>query len=294
MKNESTQIICGDLELRTVRGTWHEDVPNDIYHAMSGVSSSRLKVFLEDVREFYYQYLSGLYEKERKAHFDFGSAVHDLALLGDKLNVLEIPKDVLASNGAKSGNTWKAFEAAHDGAILLKSHEYAALHGCVEAVMNHPVAGKLLSQAGVCERAFMAHDNNLELLTRCKPDKLLDSEIVVDLKTTATGTKASKFVKNITSFGYHYQEHFYRRVLKAFGIEVKAFVFIAVQTEPPYTVDCYTLSNEFLALAEVDVENGLIDMADRLRSDDWLPRNHNSIVELSPPNYLNYKGDYSV
>jgi hypothetical protein len=214
--------------------------------------------------------------------------------LGDKLNVIEIPKDVLASNGAKSGNTWKAFEAAHDGAILLKSHEYAALHGCVDAVMNHPVAGKLLSQSGVCERAFMAYDSNLELLTRCKPDKLIDNGLVVDLKTTATGTKASKFVKNITSFQYHCQEYFYRRVLKAFGIDVKAFVFIAVQTEPPYTVDCYTISEEFLRLAEADIENALIDLAERTRANDWLPRNHNSIVELSPPNYLNYKGDYAV
>lgn len=220
--------------------------------------------------------------------------MHDLCLLGDKCNVVQIPSDVLASNGAKSGKLWKAFEDAHTGSILLKSHEYEALHGCVDAVLNHPVAGKLLSQSGVCERAFMTFDPTLEMLLRCKPDKLIDNGLVVDLKTTATGTKASKFVKNITSFSYHGQEYFYRKVLQAHGIEVKAFVFVAVQVEPPYTVDCYTISEDFLRLAEADVENALIDLADRHRSNDWLPRNHNSIVELSPPGYMKFNGEYSL
>ncbi len=270
------------------------EIENDVYHSMAGVSSSRLKVFMDDVRLYWYQFLSGQYEQPRKAHFDFGTAVHELALLGDKSCVVEIPEDVLATNGAKSGKTWKAFEAAHAGATLLKASEYAALNGCVESLRKHPVAGSLLEQSGICEAAFFTEDGNLELAMRCKPDKLLSNGIVMDLKTTATGTTAAKFVKSVAGFRYAHQEYFYRRVLRECGVEVKAFVFVAVATEPPYTVDCYTLSAEFLQIAEVDVENALMELAERTRANDWLPRNHNSIVELSPPNWMKFNGEYSL
>lgn len=277
--------------ISTERG---QAIDNDAYHAMPGISSSRLKVFMDDVRRYQHQFLSGKYTQERKAHFDFGTSVHDLVLLGDSASVLEIPSDVLAANGAKSGKLWWAFAAEHADAILLKSAEYRALHNCVDAIMSHPVAGRLIGKTGVCERAFVTHDEQLGLSLRCKPDKLLDNNVVVDLKTTAAGTKAGKFVKNIINFGYHYQEHFYRRVLAASGIEVQAFVFIAVQVDEPHTVDCYTLSPDFRQKAEADVENALLELSERMKADDWLARNHEMIVDLEPPNWLQYRGEYDV
>lgn len=270
---------------------------NDAYHASPGVSNSKLKVFMDDVRDYHYQFLSGEYVKEQKSHFDFGNAVHDICLQGSNANIVSIPSSVLASNGAKNGNKWKDFAAENDGKMLLKHDEYMAVLRCVDSVMKHPVASKLLYAQGPSEHAFSYDDENLGLTLRCKVDKLCllpAGNVVMDLKTTATGTKPAKFAKQIGNFGYHYQEYFYRKVLAASGVDIDSFVFVAVSVDQPHTVDCYTINDEFRTLAETEVENALLDLAERTRANDWLSRSHNSIVELSPPGYMRYSNDYSL
>lgn len=270
------------------------EIANAEYHSLPGVSNSRLKVFMDDVREYWYQFLSGLYVPEIKTHFDIGTVVHDLVLLRDDSRVVCIPQEVLSKSGSKSGKAWDQFAEENEGLILLKQQEHATVMRCCEALASHPVASALLDKPGLSERMFRYQDSSLEMSLRCKPDKIIDNGVVVDIKTTSTGTRASRFVKNITSYGYHYQEYFYRKVLAKCGVNVAAFVFVAVQVEPPYTVDCYTISDSFRRIAEVDVENSLLELAERTRANNWLPNNHNSIVELEPPNYLNYKGEYAV
>jgi hypothetical protein len=100
----------------------------------------------------------------------------------------------------------------------------------------------------------------------------------------------------VANFGYYRQEWFYRKVLAGCGVNVETsnFVFIAVSVEQPHTVDCFTLSDEFRDMAEVECENALMDLAERTRSGNWEPKGAGSIVELSPPNYLKYKVDYQL
>lgn len=267
------------------------------YHALPSVSASRLKVYMDDVRQYHYQFHSGEYVAEVKSHFDFGSAVHDICLLGSNANIAVIPQSVLSKSGSRAGGAWKDWEADNAGKMMLKQADYESVLRCVDAVQKHPIARTLLYAKGPAEHAFFADDTQLELSLRCKVDKLCMLEcgyVVLDLKTTATGTKPSKFVKNVANFGYHHQEYFYRRVLRELGIEIASFVFVAVSIDKPHTVDCFTINGEFRKLAEVDVENALSELAERTRANDWLSRSHNSIVELAPPSYLKFAGDYSL
>ncbi len=289
---------CEELSKKQIEAaTLGVPMDNDAYHASPGVSNSKLKVFMDDVRDYHYQFLSGEYVKVQKSCFDFGSAVHDVCLLGSQANIVSIPSSVLATNGAKSGNEWKDFAADNEGKLLLKHDEYMSVLRCVDAVQKHPVAKQLLYAKGPTEHVFSYEDPQLELTLRCKLDKLCllpAGKVVMDLKTTATGTKPAKFSKQIANFGYHHQEYFYRKVLAANGIDIASFVFVAVSVDQPHTVDCYTIDDEFRKLAEVEVENALADLAERTRANDWLSRSHNSVVELSPPNYLKYQGDYAL
>ncbi|MCC7334404.1 MAG: PD-(D/E)XK nuclease-like domain-containing protein [Pirellulaceae bacterium] len=270
---------------------------NDTYHASPGVSNSKLKVFMDDVRDYYYQFLSGEYVAKPKSCFDFGSAVHDICLLGSQANIVAIPSSVLSKSGSKAGGAWKDFEAENAGKLLLKHDEYMAVLRCVDAVAKHPVASKLLYAQGPTEHAFSYDDETLGLTLRCKVDKLCllpAGNVVMDLKTTGTGTKSEKFVKSVASFKYANQEYFYKKVLEANSVNIASFVFVAVSIDQPHTVDCYTLSSEFLEIAETDVENALLDLAERTRANDWLARNHDSIIELSPPNWMKYRHDYDT
>ena len=274
-----------------------QDISNKDYHMMPGISNSQLKVFLEDPRVYHHRFVLGNYIEERKSHFDFGSAVHELSLTGEAPSVAVIPGEVLSRTGTRAGNIWKAWMEAHDGKLMVTQDEWNRVEDCANAIERHPIAGALVNTAGPVEQSFFSDDTDLELSLRCRPDKLIltnDGATVIDLKTTSGSTTASQFVRAIANYGYHYQEHFYRRVLRMNGLDVRRFIFIAVAVNPPHTVDCYELDEEFQKLAAINVENGLMDLAERIRSKDWQARSANGVVQLAPPNWLKYSGDYSL
>lgn len=268
---------------------------NAEYHALPGVSHSMLKDS-GDPRVYQYKYLSGKYRPESKPHFDFGSAVHDLCLLGSDAGITRIPDAALSKSGARSGRAWEAFAAEHSGGILLKQHEYDAAQRCVDAIQQDEAARYFLGKPGVAEHAFRYADDLLELLLRCKVDRLVESAdgiVAVDLKTSS-GSRASQFVRQVVNYSYHTQEAFYRRVLRACGVDIVEFVFIAVSVDPPHTVDCYSLNEEFRRMGEIEVENRLIALADRIRANNWRSDTSGSVIQLAPPNYLKYAGEYDV
>lgn len=265
------------------------------YHKLPGVSNSRLSVYMEDFREYYHQFVSGLYEEEQKDHFDFGTAVHDISLLGIN-NIQIIPSEVLTKDGKRSGNAWKDFKADNEGKLLMKAADYRKVMQCVNAVRKHPLASELLSAPGYTERCYSTQDD-CGLLIRCRPDKLCawrSKNIVVDIKTTATGTTAKKFVKSIANFGYAQQEAFYRKVLEANDVQVDAFIFIAVKESMPHCVDCYTVSRRWHEFARKKVDTALADLARRTINNDWESATANSVVELEPPAWVFSEGDYSL
>jgi PDDEXK-like domain of unknown function (DUF3799) len=285
-----------------INETWDEAIvansvvnSNSEYHSSPGVSNSMLSVYLEDPREYHYQFLSGQYVKVQKDAFDFGNAVHDICLLGDD-SVVVIPPDVLTKDGKRFGKAWDAFKEENSGKLLLKASDYQSVLRCVEAVHKHPIAGPFLRSAGYSERSFSAFRDDLGIVTRCRVDRIIrwrGRTIVLDLKTTASSI-APKFVNSIANFGYANQEAFYRDVLSRCNVRIDAFVFIAVKDSEPHCVDCYTINSDWLNRATEDVRQGLASLSERIRTNSWESITSSQIIELSPPNFLNYKGDYTL
>lgn len=272
------------------------------YHAMPGVSNSSLSDYLADVRLYYHKHVLRDLPRKSKDYFDFGTAVHELTLLGTGSNIVQIPSNVLASDGSKRGNKWKEFEQENDGKILMKPADFAAVRQCVDSLFLHPVASHFLGLDGVCEKPVYVRDDVLGLDMRCKPDKLLTNNVVLDLKTTSGSSTAEHFVGSVANYGYYRQEYFYKRVLRMAGVDVKQFVFIVVSTDPPHTVDCFTLDSEamngsdrtWMQYAESEVEPALSELAERYVTYNWLPKNHHKVTKLQPPNWLKYKGQYAA
>lgn len=272
-----------------------ELISSDLYHSLPGESNSKISVFIEDPRLYHYQFLSGRFVQPKKDHFDFGAAVHEICLLGAS-NILVIPSEVLASNGARSGNAWKNFQSENADKILLKQSDYNAVMRCVEEIRSHPIAGQLLESPGYTERMYQANVDGL--LVRCRPDKLCvwnGRNVVVDLKTT-TDTTPNKFVKSIERFGYHRQEYIYRKVLESDEnqVQVDAFIFVAVNDSEPHCVDCYELTEEWLDYARKEVDPAINDLRRRHAEDDWKSTTINKAIRISPPDYMRFKGQYKV
>jgi hypothetical protein len=271
-----------------------EEIDNAVYHTSPGVSHSALQVFRRDPREYKYVYIDGNYDRERKDYFDFGSAVHEMALLRSDANICVIPDEVLSSSGSKAGKAWKEFEAENSGKLLLKQRDFDSVVRCVESIYKHPLAGKFLACDGVPEQMYSYVDANLELKLKCKPDKPAitpHGTVIVDLKTT-DNPSAKSFVNSIVSYNYDCQQYFYERVLRALGHDIIKFVFIVVGKNPPHPVNVFSINEEDMGKATEIVENALGEMAERYRANYWMPYNADKITKLSLPRNSQYRTEY--
>lgn len=263
-------------------------IPNAEYQSSAGVSSSRLKVFMRgDPRVYWYQFLSGLYRPPSKDCFDFGTAVHDVALLGDHANIRVIPEEVLSKSGSRAGNAWKEWYAENERYECLKRQDYDAVLRAVQSLREHPMAGPLLEEPGECEWAYYAYDEPLRLRMRCKLDKYIPRRnLVLDIKSTEQPTTEWFAEMAVSNFGYWIQEYFYRRVLGMCGIKDITFLFIFISTTRPHTVDCYTLEPEWLEVASERVEKALVDLSYRMEDGWWQPDDFDAAKPLKCPRNL--------
>lgn len=271
-----------------------QEIDNAVYHKLPGVSYSGLQVFRDDPRKYHDRYILGNYDRERKDYFDFGSAVHEIALLGKSASVKLIPEAVLSKSGSKAGAAWKEFEAEHADFLLLKQPEFDSVMRCVDAIYAHPLASKLLVCDGQPEQMYAYEDKTLELRLKCKPDKPCFTPqglFICDIKTTDSTSDAG-FVASIENYHYYHQAYFYRKVMRGCGLEVEDFFFIAVGKSRPHCVSVFSLDDEYYEAAKEDVENALLDLAERHRSGIWHPYNWDKARRLKPRNFLRYRNEY--
>ena len=206
-----------------------------------------------------------------EAYFAVGSAIHLFLLENAKFKdrVVEIPTEVLASNGAKSGNKWKEFEAANEKKILLKTAEMQSVLACVESIMQHPSAMEILAAPAHIEQFVEAEIFGIK--ARGIPDICLQrGGVVVDVKSTSM-VDEYEFRSQVKKLGYHIQAAWYLELCSTFyGKRYSQFVFIAVETEPPYRCRCYYLDEAFLQEGRMIAAGLAEEYAGRYAANDWL------------------------
>ncbi len=108
-----------------------------------------------------------------------------------------------------------------------------------------------------------------------------------DWKTTKEiGERA--ILRSIVDMGYHIQAAFYMRGLSQCLPSHKgriSFIFVFVETAPPYQVRRVTLSPAFLAIANKDVNEGLAKWKHAIANNDFTVASFETL-EIEPPAYL--------
>lgn len=262
-------------------------IPNADYHGGPGISKSGLDL----VRRSPLHYKASLeaVKKEPTPAQREGTMVHDLVLeptefwerYARPFDVASAPgaiattdeiKDRLRASGLKVSGTKAELKSrlleADPGAVFLDdlkadhaasaasktiitAEEFQRAEAMAAAVMEHPIAGKLLApEVGVAELSCYWTDPKTGVLCRCRPDFWRNDDIVVDLKTTVDASPEG-FSKSIESWGYHRQDAFYQDGIRA-AIEQsgsdrarpKAFVFVVVEKAAPHAVAVYRLDSD--------------------------------------------------
>jgi hypothetical protein len=270
-------------------------MPEAEYHAHPALSSTEARLIITETPADYRWKKDNPPLVAPSKKFDVGSAVHS-KVLGTGYEAVEIPADLLASNGAVSTTAAKEFiaETRAAGKIPLKAAEFEPITAQAEAVLAHPGARQLFAQPADAEVSVFATDPETGIEVRGRFDFLpsesteyAPSRVAVDLKT-ARDASPNGFTKSIASYYYDVQRAWYLDALRWVTGEEAEMVFVAVRKEPPYLVGVYQLPTIWRQMGEEKARQARRIYAECVESGEW-PGYSDEVQLLSPPNWVIYE-----
>lgn len=205
--------------------------------------------------------------RKRTPAMMFGAAVHSAILEPHEFarcyaQATELNKRTKAGKAACE-------DAAVAGVTLLKTDEWNAIQAIRDAIRAHPYASILLApDDGEAEISIAWVDDETGVPCRARPDFLnAIHNVCVDLKTCQDASLGG-FTRAIVNYRYHMQSSFYTDGLAANGRDVH-FVFVAIETDPPYATGIYELSPADNELGRTLYKRALRVYQECLATDTW-------------------------
>jgi len=246
-------------------------MPELTYHALPGLSSTGMKSILRSPKH----YRQAMDHRIEKAAFDLGHCVH-AKVLGTGLDIVTVPVDLLASNGAastKAAKEWIA-EARLAGQVPVKAELVAKVNAIAEAVLANPKAAAIMSLPGEAEVSMFADDPETGVNLRGRIDWLttLDDGRLAnnDLKST-TDVRRHKIVRTIEDFGYDLQSEVYRMLLAlTTGAEIAPTNLIFVEVDEPHEVRVVTLAHpDWIKVGSLKMRQAIDIYAACIETGNW-------------------------
>ena len=238
-----------------------ESMSIEDYHSNPAISKSKLDQINKSI----------LHYKEPSNYsstsLEFGSALHDIILQPEVFQErFMVQPDHIK---VRRGKEWDKVIAEFPDKIILKKSDWERLHIIRDRVMDHPLCKNMLVGGKAEESYFTKYgdvDSSNPLLSdmdlRCRPD-YVNKGIIFDLKSTQSAQEDS-FKSSITKYRYNVQAAFYMDVINAVEKPEQpydSFVFIAVETSPPYAIGIYNLNQEAIDWGRADYIDDLTKLA---------------------------------
>jgi hypothetical protein len=156
------------------------------------------------------------------------------------------------------------------GRTIISFDEMDTLVMMRRAVMGHPTASALLARDH-CEFEYTLQWTHEALGFPCKarPDAINKQyNVVIDLKSTQSGNWWD-LMHSIRRYRYNVQHVWYMEGMFACGFRPQGFVFIFVETSPPYGVRCITLPPSALTDARAQLTRDVSVIAHCRATNTW-------------------------
>jgi len=255
------------------------EVENELYHQMSGISSTDIKV----MKLSPLHYLNKELFKFDTDSLTRGSLYHKMVLEPDTLKQEFIKEDFEGAELNKNSKAYKEAKAEflkqHQGKKIITKNEWEETEKM--SLITKTIAGALLENT-VNERAFFWENEEFGELLKCKVDALnLQYGVAIDLKTISGDVANEKDIQRaVLDYKYHISAAFYLDILNANGLDINSFVLIFQSTQKPYYCLPYLFSNEAIELGRKEYrdtlerwkrykENGEINVVRKLNLPDW-------------------------
>lgn len=195
---------------------------------------------------------------------------------------------------------WAEHLAAAEGRKVITAEDDYEVRAMASALRRHPTAGAILSGAAAAEVSlFWTHAFEDGRTVPCKArldliGQLNNWPVIADVKTTKDASRRS-FERSVHAFGYHIQAAHYLAGLEQIApvpampvpcacdvchhgdpihapIPTKVerrFMFLCVETEPPYAVAVYEVDDDALVEGERVRQQMLSRWEECLRTGEW-------------------------
>jgi exodeoxyribonuclease VIII len=255
------------------------DLPNNTYHSGPGISKSGLDK-IHRCPAWFRHCLDN--PPEQTAAMRLGSAVHTAVLEPEKFDAEFVVAPVVDKRTKKGKEQWAEFCEASAGKDVLTGQEGETIQRIRDAVFAHPAARACLQVPGQAEKSVFWRDSATDELCKCRPDWWRNDGIIVDLKTTRDAAPES-FSKSAYQYRYHVQAGYYMDGLElATGERPRGFVFIAVETAPPYLVSVYAADDQMVLFGQVQYRKDL-DLYAQCKAKNMWPGFPEEVLSLHLP-----------
>lgn len=265
----------------------YRDISNTDYHAGKGLGASHLRELLRS--PLHYMTSINTPSKETPA-MKLGTAVH-CAILEPERFEIEYIKAPSIDRRTKDGKAlWSELEQS--GRIVLSSDEYLKITQMANAVRNHEIASKLIS-GGAAEQSVYWNQkvSSLdvpEILCKARPDyikPLKKGYVIADIKTTQDASISEFQKKAYYQWLYHLQAAHYLRGFEAVtGEKVIAFMYIAIESEPPYAISVFKAGDDYIQAGMKKTQELYELYASCVANNNW-PSYSSEIQELRLPKW---------
>ena len=281
-------------------GTYHDDIPSHVYHRGPGISKSGLDLIARSPAhyKFHVEHPSPDTRATR-----IGTAFHTLLLEPERFDT-EYVLAPYTEWRTKEAKEWRAAQQeaglfvlmAKAGADPVRNpSEWDLIHRMRDSVMEHPYA-PLFLQAGISERSMYWRqrcsvrlgDGGEEVerneLARLRADRIDTAHnVLVDIKT-ARDASYTGFARACVEHRYHLQREWYMMGARECGHAFDEFIFLVVESGPPYGIGLYTIPQRWCQQAAAMLRSNLETYARCLELDEW-PAYPHEVRDLELPAY---------
>ena len=262
----------------------YENIPFSEYKKIDAVNNSRL-TRLDKCPA------AALVEQEDTPSLLLGRAVHTLVLEGAEKFQKEFAVAPECDKRTKAGkDLWALFQADNLDKTVLSIDDGSQAEAIRNAVFAHPFAKKILAE-GKAESTIIWDDQESGLKCKSRIDWIpaRSNGVLVDLKTTWDAS-LDKFTRSCIDYGYAKQAGMYiDGIMKATGEVFDSFIFIAVETEPPYHTEVHVMDMRFIEWGYLEYRR-LLYLEAKCRKEGFYPHyTEASALDLVMPGYLSRK-----
>lgn len=222
---------------------------NEQYHSSKAISASGLKYIW---KKSVWHYLNQ--KPYTSDSLSLGTAVHT-ALLEPKnfyKDYIVMPKFDGRTNAGKAQKAEFLQQAEAENKQLLDADSYNTVIGILENFKKNELAQHYTK--GEIELSHYLTFEDVDV--RVRPDCINRIENFISDPKTCQDNSPKAFIRDVYKWGYHLQAAFYSDAL---GIPAENFIFVACETNYPYSVQCYSLAEEHIENGRAAYRRALAD-----------------------------------